>query len=407
MLVADEFSNHLIVVDSLIGKITKQGSPSEYRFGGLAITPDRKRLLIAGQVLNPLAHSTHNDIHWGLMISNRLGWIDADALVESPAGKRNKIDISDYYPIGEPANAKGDPGPMWIADSGSVAVTLGGVQQIGILVPNEFEFAYVNVGRRPFAITGKGNRAFVANQLDDSISIVDVETFENVGTVPLGPKSEWSLANRGQQLFFDATLSHDGWFSCHSCHPHGHTSDHLNDNLSDQTFGTPKRIISLLKPSGSQPFAWNGSRASLSEQVRKSLIETMRCDDSPKENDIAAITAFLDTLKSPPSVDAARGRSDIASIGKGSRLFHALGCAECHTPPIYTTDKMFDVGMPDERGQTNFNPPSLLGTGQRNVFFHDARAKSLHDVFSRFEHQLPRELTPGERFQLETFLRSL
>ena len=34
--------------------------------------------------------------------------------------------------------------------------------------------------------------------------------------------------------------------SCHSCHTDGHTSGRLADTLGDDTFGTPKRVLSLL-----------------------------------------------------------------------------------------------------------------------------------------------------------------
>ena len=64
--------------------------------------------------------------------------------------------------------------------------------------------------------------------------------------ISLGARPELSAAERGEDLFYDARLSLQGWLSCHSCHTDGHSSGKLADTFSDTTFGTPKRILSLL-----------------------------------------------------------------------------------------------------------------------------------------------------------------
>src|SRR2546429_167098 len=81
--------------------------------------------------------------------------------------------------------------------------------------------------------------------------------------IPLGPQPELSLAERGELLFYDARLSHDGWFSCHSCHTDGHSNGLLNDNLGDGSFGAPKRVLSLLGVRDTGPWAWNGTMPDL------------------------------------------------------------------------------------------------------------------------------------------------
>ena len=65
-----------------------------------------------------------------------------------------------------------------------------------------------------------------------TISVVEPDPGRRVAVFSLGPRPELSLLERGERLFYDARLSHDGWMSCHSCHTDGHSNGHLNDNLS-------------------------------------------------------------------------------------------------------------------------------------------------------------------------------
>ena len=93
------------------------------------------------------------------------------------------------------------------------------------------------------------------------------------------------------------------------------------------------------------------------------------------------------------------------SIRQG--LFRSLGCVNCHVPPLYTTRGVFDVGLEDEAGHREFNPPSLRGVSQRDALFHDGRAANLSEAIRQVRHQLPRKLTAGEERALLAFLRSL
>jgi cytochrome c peroxidase len=50
------------------------------------------------------------------------------------------------------------------------------------------------------------------------------------------------------------------------------------------------------------------------------------------------------------------------------------------------------------------NPPSLRGVSQGRAFFHDGRATTLKEVFTRHRHQLKAELS---RENLDDLLASL
>jgi cytochrome c len=132
-------------------------------------------------------------------------------------------------------------------------------------------------------------------------------------------------------LFFDGRLSHDGWMSCHSCHTDGHTNGQLNDNLSDGSFGAPKRVLSLLGVSETGPWAWNGQVETLEEQITNSIQKTMQ-GAAAKQEQVAALAAFLKTFSAQPAIADSSDSSEV-EIQRGEKLFHSLGCRRCHTPP--------------------------------------------------------------------------
>jgi cytochrome c peroxidase len=235
---------------------------------------------------------------------------------------------------------------------------------------------------------------------------VDLARAKVTAEISLGPQPDLGLAERGELLFYDARLSHDGWFSCHSCHTDGHSNGRLNDNLGDGSFGAPKRVLSLLGVKDTGPWAWNGGTPDLESQMRKSILTTMH-GRAPSGEQVEALTAYLRTLSPPPPVTPPAGEAEAAIIRRGREVFHQSGCAECHTPPIFTSRQTYDVGLADEVGNTRFNPPSLPGVSQGGPYFHDGRAATLEEVFTRHRHQLKEELPKEKREDLLRFLRSL
>src|SRR5262249_20637843 len=158
---------------------------------------------------------------------------------------------------------------------------------------------------------------------------------------------------RGEMLFFDARRSHDGWFSCHSCHTDGHTNGLLNDNLGDNSYGAPKRVLSLLGTKDTGPWAWNGRMPDLESQVRKSVRTTMHGPDLSGEQ-VKDLAAFLRSLRPPPALDPIAGPADEAARRRGQDVFHKHACDSCHTPPAYTSAKVYHVGLTDEAGNDKF-----------------------------------------------------
>jgi cytochrome c peroxidase len=217
-----------------------------------------------------------------------------------------------------------------------------------------------------------------------------------------------SCAERGERLFFDARLSHDGWMSCHSCHTDGHTCGLKSDTLGDGSYGAPKRIPSLLGVGTSGPWTWTGTMNRLEDQVRKSIQTTMHSPKpAPTAEQVEALTAYLQSLRPlPPELTGGERAFDTAPL-LGRSVFQSKKCDACHAPPEYTSPARFDVGIADEVGNRQFNPPSLRGVSRREPLLHDGRASTLEDLFQRDRHPRDSVLTAQEVRDLVAFLRTL
>jgi YVTN family beta-propeller protein len=284
---------------------------------------------------------------------------------------------------------------------------LAGVDEFAIGRLDEVIWTRIPVGRRPTAIAydAARQRGYVANTFGDSISIIDCATGKVLAEIALAAQAvERTAEQRGELLFHDARRSHDAWMSCQSCHPDGHTNGRLNDNLSDGSFGTPKRVLSLLGVKDTGPWAWNGGVKSLEEQVRNSFQSTMQ-GPTPSDADVRDVVAYLRTLSPPQGLSVARGARADARRERGERGFEELGCIKCHRPGTFTTPGAYSLGL-DGVGMAKFNPPSLRGVSQGGPYFHDNRAASLEEVVTRFHHQLGEPLPPSEAADLIEYLKS-
>ena len=406
LLVADAFGGNLGIVNPTDGTFLHTRQIPGHQLRGLEVTRDGKHIVIAQQLLNDRARTDFNDIHWGLLMSNDLWWLNLAAVRDSTS---DLFRDSHIHPLGEAGRATADPAGLTILRDGTVAVTLGGMGEIAYGKSEDYVLRRLKVGRRPTAIVADetDRRLFIANTFDDSISVVDLNLEEQVAVWSLGPKRPLSLAEQGELAFYDGRFSMDGWMSCHSCHIDGHTNGQLNDNTSDGSFETPKRVLSLLGKSGTEPLGWNGNAPTFSHQLRRSIEETMGAREPVDTRTIEALTAYIRTLPPPPSLSHARGEINLKTVARGKQVFEAKKCGNCHTAPLYTSTDLYDVGLADEKNVRSFNPPSLLGVSQRMSWLHDGRAESLQQVFEQVRHQLETPLSKGDLRDLIAFLNQL
>jgi len=406
LIVAGSFGGNLAVLDLETLEVVAERTFPGHNIRGLAASNDGDRVSLAHQILHSEESTTSDGVHWGGVMSNVISNFAVADLFAKPTGELSTLGAIRY--LGHPDKAAADPDALIITKDSRQIVAYAGASEVAISDPGANYFKPVSVGRRPtaLALSSDERRLYVANTLSDTISVIDVTNRKPVTQISLGPKPKLSLAEQGELLFHDASLSSDSWYSCHSCHTDGHSNGGLNDNFGDDSYGAPKRVLSLLGVAETGPWTWSGKADRLQDQIRKSIQVTMQGPE-PGDLQVQALEAYLKTLKPPPSLVTARGNADRQPLKKGRRLFSTLGCVDCHQPSTYTSADSYDVGLRDELGHTAFNPPSLRGVSQRARLFHDNRAANLHAVFEGHAHQLDRKLSDDELDALIQFLSSL
>ncbi|MBI1311552.1 c-type cytochrome [bacterium] len=424
-VVAEAFGGRLAVVDCRRGTLISVRELPIHNIRDLVCSDGS--LLLTHQVLNSAARTEAEHIHWGILMQNEVSSLPLAALI-NPDADLNAARKSTS--VGGPGNGAGDPEAIVVLPD-RLIVALGGTDELALIDRAGVREVRVATGSRPIdvVVNRAGTRAAVVNELDDSISIVDLTRNEFVKEIGLGPVPEEGLVERGERAFFNSRMSLENWMSCHSCHTDGHTNNQLADTLGDGGYGVAgdaKRVPSLLGVWSTGPWAWNGSQSVLHSQIAASLRTTMHSRDYRLDPDLEAVAdskaadepggdvpaelaAYLTTLSRPPSIEAARG-SELApdEVTRGAAVFASNGCATCHDPfTSLTTDGVFDVGLPDRAGQRKFNPPSLGGVSQRDRLLHDGRATSLSEVLGRFSHPNEQRLSDEDRDALISYLKSL
>ena len=216
----------------------------------------------------------------------------------------------------------------------------------------------------------------------------------------------------GRYLFFDPILSADGSISCASCHDPGlGFSDGRAQAVGIKGQSLPRSAPSLWNVGFLSTLLWDGSKASLEEQMQGPLYSSVEMGNSPAQllatlsthatypslfeeafgsspvsldQIYTAITAFESSLISLNSrydlyahgYQAALSEDEIAGLNV-FRSFVAR-CAECHTPPLFTNQQLAVLGVADAPGQL-IDPGAQAITGdasQRGAF----RVPSLRNV---------------------------
>jgi cytochrome c peroxidase len=389
-----------------------------FNLRGLAFSPDGKAIVCAHVVRREFPVSKEN-IEQGWVIDSRLTRLplDPDAL---PPLEQIALDTR--------GKAVGDPhGLAFTADGRHLAVTGSGTHELLLLdvdhVPwtggdpgdlidpvlkdGDHAMRRIPLGGRPLSVVSlDGARLAVANYLLDAVQIVDADAGRILRTLPLGSPAKPPPARQGEALFYDATRSHNQWFSCHTCHTDGHTCGLTFDTLNDDSYGNPKLTPTLRNVTKTGPWTWHGWQKDLSAGVKKSLTETM-FGPEPTVEDIKAMVAFLATLDHPPNPN-----KPCEATKRGEAVFRGkANCIRCHKGEEYTSEGVYDVGLePDGSPYRLWNPPSLRGVWDRGPFLHDGRAKSLEELLRK--HHLPenlggKALEEKDRDALIAFLKSL
>jgi cytochrome c peroxidase len=283
------------------------------------------------------------------------------------------------------------------------------------LLDDESRFARIQLEGRPMGLRiGSDDRTvYVANYLENSVQVVDLDRRQLMRSISLGGPSEPSLVRRGEAIFYDARRSLDQWYSCHTCHYEGGPNAVVMDTFNDRSPFSFKSVLPLHNVTRTAPWTWHGWQADFRDAMAQSLTSTM-VGPVPSEQDIDALIAYLESLRLPPNpFRGDGGQLDEAAV-RGERIFHSdqANCASCHTGEYLTDGQIHDVGTGTAVDRLDgFNTPSLQGVYRKVILLHDGRETSL-EVLLTGPHSPSivsgnEPLTEAQVRDLVAYLRSL
>ncbi len=284
--------------------------------------------------------------------------------------------------------------------------------------------AYIPVGKNPIGLGLDGQRLFVLNALDGTVSVINtahntVEKVIPVTDIPLSPD-----ILRGKILFNSAypPVMSDGAISCATCHIDGGVDTRSWINFRSGPRNTPALGGLALLP----PYNWAGDMVELQDTIEDQIRYVMLGDglvkgafyptthavDAGRSDDLDALTAYVASLKPLPSPYRMSDGSLNPSAQRGMQLFMSGSpdCS-CHAPLLYTDQKPHNLtgaGFSLEEFEA-FDTPSLRGVWASAPYMHDGVVLTLEELLSHTDpiHSVADDLTNQQTDDLIMFLLSL
>ncbi len=292
--------------------------------------------------------------------------------------------------------------------------------------PTEFVIKHIAVGRSPrgVLILPNGETAFVANSLDDSLSVIDLKTFKVVGSVDLEGPKVITKARLGERLFHSAKITFRRQFSCHTCHPDGHIDGITYDIEPDGIGVSPVDNRTLRGILDTAPFKWEGTNPTLRRQCgpRLAVFFTRIQPFTPKE--LSALEYYISTIPRPPNRFRPLGAELTEAQRRGKEIFERKytndgrlipegnRCITCHYPPYYTDRRRHNVGTQFQFDrESDFDTPHLNNIYDSAPYLHNGIAHSLEEIWTVYnpydKHGVTNDMTKDQLNDLIEYLKTL
>jgi hypothetical protein len=292
--------------------------------------------------------------------------------------------------------------------------------------PTEFIVKHIptNESPRGIIITPDGEKAFAANALDDSLTVIDLETLDAVGRVDLGGPKVITKVRYGERIFHSANVTFHRQFSCHSCHPDGHVDGLTYDIEPDGIGISPVDNRTLRGILDTAPFKWEGTNPSLQRQCgpRLAVFFTRIQPFTPEE--LSALDNYICTIPRPPNRYRPLGAELTDAQRRGKKMFERTmtndgriiseenRCITCHFPPLYTDRQRHDIGTKFwlDR-ESEFDTPHLSNIYDSAPYLHNGIAETLEEIWTRYnpddKHGVTNDMTKDQLNDLIEFLKTL
>jgi len=401
----------------------------------VATSPDGK-LSVAAQLrpknLIPLAHVEH-------------GWAFGDSLTlfgEDVGDRPVQVPIDEldrYYALPWGVAITPDKSKIFLTTAGSQSVTVIDVARLlkavdghGKSLANdlsasaEYVVTRIPVGHNPrgVALSPDGKRLYVANRLDDTISVIDTKSDAVTSTIDLGGPRNADALRRGERLFYTADFAFQGQFGCSNCHIDA-TIDGLQWDLEPDGFG--KDIVdnrSLENLAGTEPFKWNGGNPDMPTECGPRTERFFFRSQSFTSQELTDLVTFVYSLpyrpnryrlangELTPAQERGKAIFERTQAKNGAPIPETNQCTYCHSGPKYTNQKQIDVGSGKSTDRSPvIDVPQLPNVAYSAPYLHDGSARSLEEIWTVFNpkdtHGMTNDLTKDQLNDLVEYLKTL
>jgi YVTN family beta-propeller protein len=294
-------------------------------------------------------------------------------------------------------------------------------------VSSRYVSGRIPTGANPkgLSVSPDGKTLYVAERLEDRITVVDLETMSVKDHIDLGGPRRITVARQGRRVFNNASHTFHNQYACYTCHPDAH-EDGLVYNMAASQMGRNLANVQTLRDIGQiPPYKWNGKNQTVYKQDGMRFSTVLTRTESFSYDDLDALVAYIVTgIQNPPnfrynpegelSHAQERGREIFYRTHDnfGKEIPEGNRCYTCHPPPYFTNMEMVDVGTLSET-----DDPMLLDVPQLNniyespPYLHDGRASTLEELWTTFndndEHGVGNDMTKMQLNDLVEYLKSL
>ncbi len=281
-------------------------------------------------------------------------------------------------------------------------------------------------GARPVAVvlSPDGARAYSANRLDDSVTVVDMSSADVLGTFDLAGPQEITPLRRGETLFFSAAYAFNSQISCGSCHPDANQDGLVYDISPD---GLGRNFVdtrTMLGVGGTGPFKWSGLNPDLHRQCGSRAAMFINRTAGFNADELDDVVTFMESLTPPRNrrLSADGKLNALQAWGKeifyrtidndGNEIPEDMQCGFCHSGDRFTVQMSFDVGSGTEFDKSgDLDTPSLNHLSETAPYLHDGSALTLEELWTVFSpedtHGRALDLSKDELNALVEYLKCL
>jgi len=285
--------------------------------------------------------------------------------------------------------------------------------------------AHIPVGHDPrgIALSRDGSKLFVANRLDDTISVIETRTNRVTSTIALaGPKMVSPIRN-GEQTFYTARYGFQGQIGCANCHIDS-TFDGIQWNLEPDGFGrniVDNKLIEGIKDTA--PYKWNGGNPNIPTECGPRTEKYFWRSENYDDLTLADLSIYIRSLPPRPNRWRQANGQLTPAQERGKTIFERAvdkfqkpipesnRCSYCHSGPNGTNHKLFDVGTRRPNDNTNMLKSSqLTNIALTAPYLHDGSAHTLEEIWTVFnpddKHGRTNDLTKDELNDLIEYLKT-